>query len=118
MVNKDRIVPVQAIDLISLYATILKAAGTTVYLKGGATPEGDFVLGTVSGAVLANEPVRKFDLEEATSQVVYFVPAYDFDGFYADDSKYAIAAEIDADGCTLYKATLADSAVTVVKVGL
>ena len=51
--------------------------------------------------------------------VVYFVPAFDFDGFYVSGTKKVLAGDdVDADGATLYTATLSDGTVTIAKIGL
>ena len=38
MINNDRIVQVAAVDLLSLYATMLKVAGTTLTVADATTP--------------------------------------------------------------------------------
>ena len=52
--------------------------------------------------------------------VVYFIPAYDFEGFKVQGTAVTPAGgsvAVDADSVTLYTATLADGAVTIAKVG-
>lgn len=119
MINKDRIVPVQATDLITLYATMLKMAGTTLTVAEANDANGDFELATApqSGSIIANEPVSTFDFASGVSAAtVYFVPAYDYAGFTADGEAIEASGEVEADGCTLYLATLASGAVTITKV--
>ena len=122
MINKDRIVPIQAVDLLSMYAFILKAAGTTLTIAEADSAEGDFTLSEapLSGSVFANEPVKTFNFgEDVTAATVYFVPAYDYKGF-AIDGVAVVPGEDDlvpdADGRTLYLATLATGAVTITKI--
>ena len=117
MVNTDRIVPISKIDLISAYGTAMKLAGTSFGVIGAADVEGDFNV-TGSGSVgnkLANQPVKTIDFKSGvTAGVVYFVAAYDFEGFKVAGTKVtASGATVAADGVSLYTATLADSAVTV-----
>ena len=119
MINKDRIVPVQATDLITLYATMLKMSGTSLTVVSATDANGDFELATApqSGSIIANEPVSTFDFASGVSAAtVYFVPAYDYAGFTADGEAISASGEVEADGCTLYLATLASNAVTIAKV--
>lgn len=117
MINADRIVPVTQVDLLTLYGNIMKLAGTTVTaLK--ADKIGTFVMSSGSGNVLANEPVKSFDFASGvTSAKLYFIPAYDFEGFKVAGSAVTPTGEMKADGRTLYTATLASGAVTIAKVG-
>ena len=120
MINKDRIVPVMATDLISLYAVILKQDSNNAPLAKATakSAEGDFEITSAATPLLLNEPAKSIDLAaEVTSATLYFVPAYNFEGISLAGVKAEIA-DVDADGATLYSATLADSAVTVAKVGL
>ena len=51
--------------------------------------------------------------------VVYFVPAFDFDGFYVSGTKKVLAGDdVVADSAQLYTATLSDGTVTIAKLGL
>jgi hypothetical protein len=51
--------------------------------------------------------------------VIYFVAAYDYEGFSVAGTKVTTSgAEVAPDGSTLYTATLASGAVTIAKVGL
>ena len=118
MINANRIVPVTATDLLTLYGNIMKLAGTSVTAVQ-ASEAGEFQMASGSGNVIAAEPVKSFDFAAAvTAAVVYFIPAYDYEGF----SKAGIAAEtagatVEADGCTLYTATLSSGTITIAKVG-
>lgn len=118
MVNTNRIVPVQATDLITLYGTIMKLAGTSVTAVQAADP-GVFELTSGSGNLLAAEPVESLDFGEAvTSAVVYFVPAYNYSGFAIDGTAATPSgATVVPDGRTLYSATLSGGAITIAQVG-
>lgn len=117
MINEDRIVPVQKTDLITLYGTIMKLAGTSVAAAEAVAP-GVFALTSGNGNLLANEPVKTLDFGEAvTAAVVYFVPSYDYEGFsVAGTAVETAGADVEADGSSLYTATLATGTVTIAKV--
>lgn len=129
MINNDRIVPVQAIDLITLYGLILKrssGAGATLASVGVSGGAGEFEFATVTdgSSYLLDEPVKSLELAAATESaefVVYFVPAYDFAGVtlggvaavYEEGS-----VDIEADGVTLYALNCQQGDFIVTKVGL
>ena len=123
MINNDRIVPVTAVDLISLYGLILAQDSNNsglVALEAGEP--GEFQVKTNSSISLANEPVKVCDIDATASSVsactVYFVPAYDYAGFTVDGAAVTTAgADVVPDGRTLYKAALSSSTITVSKVG-
>ena len=121
MINNDRIVPVQATDLISLYGMILKAANVSV-TKLVAEEIGKFQIKTDNATLLADEPVVTIDYDKTASGAdngtVYFVPAFDYVGFTVDGVAVTPTGDVVADGCTLYKAVYADNAITITKVGL
>ena len=117
MLNNNRIVSVTATDLITLYGVALIGSGSKSLEKIDATDAGLFTVDTVTGAkvTLLSEPVKKanFTVESGT---VFFVPAYDFEGFEVDGTAAEITGDIVADGVTLYKAVLATGAFTVTPV--
>ena len=122
MVNKNRIVPIQKIDFLSLIGTVLTLNNTSFAVIAATDVEGDFEV-TGSGAAgnkLANQPVKSLDFKSGvTSGTVYFVAAYDYEGFKVAGTAVTPAAgsaTVSADGITLYKAVLADSAVTITAV--
>ena len=124
MINSDRIVPVSAVDLISLYGLILKMDTTnnsTLAKLDALDVEGDFKVTSGSAPLLASQPAKSIDIDATASSVsactVYFVPAYDFAGFSIDGVAVTPTGTVNADGSTLYKAVLATSAITVSKVG-
>ncbi len=124
MINKDRIVPVQATDLITLYALILKqdSNNSTLAKVDAKNANGDFAITAASTPLLCSEPAKSIDLAAAvTAATVYFVPTYDFVGFSlagVAEKPAAGSVDIEADGNTLYKAVLSSGDITVTKVGL
>jgi len=118
MINTDRIVPVMATDLLTLYGNILTIAGETVAALQ-ATSVGVFELTTAaSGDQLAAEPVETLDFAEGVSAAtVYFIPALNYSGFTIAGEAVTPTGDVNADGSTLYKAELATGAVTITKVG-
>lgn len=123
MISEDRIVSVTKTDLITLYGVILKAANVDV-AKLDATATGTFKISSTltTDYVLADEPVKSLDIASTvTSASIYFVAAYDFEGFTVGGASANIASasvDVEADGNTLYLAALADGEITVSKVGL
>ena len=123
MINEDRIVSVTKTDLLSLYGVILKVANVDV-AKLDATATGTFKISSAltTDYVLADEPVKSLDIASTvTSASIYFVAAYDFEGFTVGGASATIAsasADVEKDGNTLYLAVLADGEITISKVGL
>lgn len=119
MINNDRIVPITAINLITLYSVVLAAAGVSATKLDAAAP-GEFEQTTDEATVLCSEPVKTFGFgSEVTAGTVYFVPALDFKGFtIGGTAAETTGADITADGCSLYTAALADGTLTIAKVGL
>lgn len=120
MINTDRIVPITAVDLITMYGLILKLAASTAPTALAATDTaGDFTVSTNSATLLANEPVKSLNFgSDVTAGTVYFVAAYDYTGFSINGTATTTAgATVEPDGRTLYSATLADGTVTIAKVG-
>lgn len=124
MINSDRIVPVTATDLITLYGLILKQDTTnnsTLAALNALNVEGDFKITSGSAPLLASQPAKSIDIDATASSVtaatIYFVPAYDYKGFTIDGSAITPTGTVDADGRTLYKAVLATGAVTITKAG-
>lgn len=122
MINKDRIVPIQKIDLLSLIGTILTIAQVSFSVLASLDVTGIFsVTGSGSaGTFLANQPVKSLDFASGvTGATVYFVAAYDFAGFTVAGAAATIASDsvdVQNDTCTLYKAVLASSEVTITAV--
>lgn len=123
MINTDRIVPVTAQDLISLYAIILvqNSNNSSLAKLDAINVAGDFQIKSGSAPLIASEPVKSCDIDATASSVssatFYFVPAYDYEGFSIDGVKVTPTGSVDADGRTLYKAVLSTGAITITKVG-
>lgn len=119
MINNDRIVPITAVDLITMYGLILKVGGVSVTALDATDTAGDFSQATNSETVICSEPVASFTFgTSVTAGTVYFVPAYDYSGFTKTGATLTEAGDtVNADGRTLYSATLASGTVTFAKVG-
>lgn len=123
MINTDRIVPVTATDLLSLYGLILKQDSNNSGLTklDAVDTAGNFQIKSGSAPLLASEPVATCDIDATASSVssatLFFVPAYDFAGFTIDGEAVTPTGSVEADGRTLYKAVLATGAITITKVG-
>lgn len=125
MINNDRIVPVVATDLISLYGVILlQDSNNSGLAKLSADAIGEFQVKTNSAKLLAAEPVKKLDFDATTSSVtagtVYFVADYDYEGFSIDgvaETPAAGSVAVVKDACTLYKAVLSSGDITITKIG-
>lgn len=123
MINKDRIVPVQATDLLSLYGLILKmdSNNSTLAKLDALDVDGNFKVTSGSAPLLCSQPAETIDIDATASSVssatIYFVPAYDYKGFTIDGSAVTPTGSVDADGVTLYKAVLSTRAITITKVG-
>ena len=63
--------------------------------------------------------MKSFDFAEGVSSMtVYFIPAFDYEGFKVQGTKVSTSGvDVVADGATLYTATLSTGAVTIAKVG-
>lgn len=119
MINADRIVPIQKMDLLSMVGTVLGLIGTSYTVLESTDIVGDFsVTGSgAAGNLLANQPVKSLDFASGvTSGTVYFVPAFDFEGFTVNGAAATAGSgsvEVNPDGVTLYKAVLGSNKVTV-----
>ena len=119
MINTNRIVPVEKIDLISLYGLILlqDSNNSSMVALQASTVDGQFSCGT--GVKLAAQPVKSCNFTGSTG-TLYFVAAFDYVGFTVSGSAATIAdndVEVAADGATLYKAVLSSGTVTITQVG-
>lgn len=122
MINNDRIVPITAIDLISMYGLILVAMlGTNnkpVALSANTT-NGEFEV-SEAGTFLLDEPLKSCKIATGISGSVdaYFVPAYDYSGFTVNGAAVTTEGdEVTADGRTLYHAMIDNGEVVIAKVG-
>lgn len=119
MINNERIVPVTATDLITLYGNILKISGKAVTALSTTATDGTFTVAEASGTLLANEPVASMNILSGTAATIYFVAAYDYSGFQINGAAVTTTGDtVEADGRTLYTATLSGgNAVAIAKVG-
>lgn len=107
MINNDRIVPVQKIDLLSLYATIIAIADEEQPL----IIESEDVAGTFgadsdnnSMSSICNQPVKTLDImDEMTGGSIYFVAAHDFEWVKYNDEVVVEPSNVITDAATLYK---------------
>ena len=119
MINKNRIVPVAKIDLLSLYATITKLQGAEVAVVKASDVEGNFAITEAKGGAgvfaLCDQPVKSFDFgADVSADGIYFVPAYDYEGFSIAGVKVETEGdEVKADGVSLYNAALSSGDVTI-----
>ena len=116
MINTNRIVPIQKIDFLSMIGIILTLDSVS-YTVAASDVDGNFTLtGTGDvGNVIANQPVQSLNFASGvTAAVVYFVADYDYSGFSVAGSAVTTSgATVNADGISLYKATLSSGAVTI-----
>lgn len=120
MINDKRVVPIQEVDLITMYGLILKVGlGDSAPEKLAAADIATFSQSTNSKVVLCDEPVKSFNFgSSVTAATVYFVPALDYKGFTKTGATLTVTGDVAADGKTLYSATLSTNALTIAKVGL
>ncbi|MBQ1437979.1 MAG: hypothetical protein IIZ07_08625 [Ruminococcus sp.] len=120
MINKDRIVPIEKIDFLSMIGTVMNLIGASNFHVDATDAEGNLTVtgsGDV-GTVLANQPLVSANFPAGvTAGVLYFVPDYKFSGFKI--AGVAVEAEGDTPdykGVALYSATLSSGTVTVAAV--
>ena len=122
MIHDARIVPITTVDLISMYGFVLAAAAAaasgTAPEKLAATDVATFEVDTNSKTYIAAEPAKAVNFgSSVTACTLYFVPAYDYAGFTKDSATLTVTGDVEADGRTLYAATLSTNALTITKVG-
>ena len=125
MINNNRIVPVERIDLLSLYATMLKMAGQDFDVLEAATADGQFAITEApEKALFANQPVKSLEVDASVASsglALYFVADYDYSGFIVKARGSVIPVEttgdaVVADGCTLYCASASGGTVTITNI--
>lgn len=118
MINTERIVPIQEVDLITMYGLILKVGlGENAPTVLASSDVATFAQSTNSATVLCNEPVKEFVFgSSVTAGTVYFVPALDYKGFSKTGATLTVTGNVVADGKTLYSATLSTNALTIAQV--
>ncbi|MCR5480845.1 MAG: hypothetical protein K6F27_13430 [Ruminococcus sp.] len=119
MINNNRIVPITATDLISMYGLILVVGAATAPEKLDAdTVLGDFSEDTTAKTVIASQPLRSLNFgASVAASTVYFVPSSDFKGFTKTGATLTVTGEVEAGSASLYSATLSTNALTIAKVG-
>lgn len=118
MINTERIVPIQRMDLISMYQLILNMA------EVGATALqpvriAEFELPD-TGVYIASEPVKTVEVS-VDGGVLAFVPAYDYVGFTHEGVLVEPAegsVEVVPDGKTLYVAEISSGSLTIAEAAL
>lgn len=119
MINNNRIVPVTKIDLLSLYATMLKIAGNDFTVLEAGNVDGDFaIIGASENALFANQPVKSVECGAATADFsMYFVAAYDFKGFSYNGTVIETTGDtVVPDAATLYMAASSSGSITITNV--
>lgn len=117
MINKNNIIPITKMDLLSMIGTILALAGVTYAILKASVAGACKVTGTGdAGNLLADAPVSEIEIADGvTAAVIYFVPAYNYTGIKGATLAAASVA-VDANSAGLYKATLATGEVTITAV--
>lgn len=116
MINADRIVPVQKIDLLTLWSGVLSIANVSA-TKLASTGIGEFSQTTNSATVICNEPVKSLNFgSSVTAATVYFIADAAYQGFTKTGATLTTTGDVSADGVTLYKATLSTNALTIAAV--
>lgn len=115
MINKDRIVPIQAVDRLSSIGEVMALANITFAVVAADDIQGNFTI-SATGNKLLNQPAKVINFT-AASGTVYFIPGYSWEGFKVSGAAVTPSgAAINADCTTLYKAVLASGAVTVTQI--
>lgn len=120
MINTNRVVPIQAVDLISMYGLILMqaSANATLAKVSSGTVEGDFEITAASTPLIADEPVHTVDFASGvTAATLYFVAGYNYEGFTINGAAVTPTGTVNPDGKTLYKAVLSSGTITITQVG-
>lgn len=120
MINKNRVVSIKQTDLLTMYGTAMKLAGTSFTIAAASDVEGNYTV-TASGDAgnkLADQPVVSCDFASGTTAaVLYFVADYNYKGFAVAGTAVTTAgATVNPDCSTLYTATLSSGTVTIAAV--
>jgi len=121
--GSGKVVPVTAIDLISMYGLILKVNGVEVVALDERKADGTY-RGTSEGLTICSTPMKSFELGETgnPSKTIYFVPSHDYVGFIGRNGAISATGDtVEPDGKTLYKAVTsftAGGSANITKVGL
>ena len=114
MINKDRIVPIQAVDRLSSIGEVMALANITFAVVAADDIQGNFTVAT-TGNKLLNQPAKAINFT-AASGTVYFIPGYSWEGFKISGAAASATGAVNADCTTLYKAVLASGAITVTQI--
>lgn len=106
MINNDRIVPIQAIDLLTLIYTE-QGINSSKFALATTNKVGCFDIQTDpdAGSYLCAEPVKEMNISSSVTTGIYFIPDYDFKGITVDGNPAALITDSDdiiADGVSLY----------------
>ena len=116
MINAERQVPITEVSLLDMYFNVFAVAmGANAPEKLVAANPGEFTVAANSKVYLANEPVKTLNFGSGVSAgTVYFVPAYDYEGFALNGTATTTAgAEVKTSGYGFYKAVLSSGTVTI-----
>lgn len=114
MINKDRIVPIQAVDRLTAIGEIMALANISYAVVAADNVEGDFTVAATGSKLLA-QPAKSINFT-AASGTVYFIPGFAFEGFAVSGTAVTPTGTVNADCTSLYKAVLSSGAVTVTAV--
>ena len=115
MINAERQVPVTEVSLLDIYFNVFAVAmGANAPEKLVATNPGEFTVTANNKVYLANEPVKYLNFGTATAGTVYFIPAYDYEGFATIGTAVETAGdEVKTSGYGFYRAVLSSGTVTI-----
>lgn len=111
MINKNRIVPIMAVDRLTSIGEILAIANVSYTVVQSDDVEGNFTVASTGTKLLA-QAAKKINFT-AASGTVYFIPGFAFGGFEVSGTAVTPTGTVNADCTSLYKAVLASGAVTV-----
>ena len=106
MINEKRQVPITEVSLLDMYFNVFAVSmGVNAPEKLVAANPGEFTV----------EPVKTLNFGSGVSAgTVYFVPAYDYEGFALNGTATTTAgAEVKKSGYGFYKAVLSSGTVTI-----
>lgn len=107
MINKDRIVPITATDLLTLIYTE-QAINNSKFALATTNKVGCFDIQSNpadASAYLCAEPVKEMNISSALTTPITFIPDYDFKGITVDGNSATLRPDSDsiiADGVSLY----------------
>lgn len=123
MINQDRIVPIMAYDLLSLYGLIMHvSSNSTARLDSVGIGEFDLQERDTS-RYMCTEPVISLNIGTGvtSSVTIYFVADPNFKGLFKNNVAMTISDEsvdVKKDSATLYQAAISGSSATITNVGI